>query len=389
MKKLFIITALLIPALLIGQDIKKIPRGALNNSRATSRINSTIVQSNLNVDSLAAQAIDFHTGDLYVSDDAIIGDSLAVGGHIAQVLTHSTNAYVDLITSEWTPGAAMTSGGTNGIYSIVNPILNFQNAYGLRSRVDLRDAAAGVGFNQIHAVDGLINLSEEIYSVDDNISVFGGAIHSVGITAGDVDSTGTLNMFFGVFPSNLTENFTVETNAMKTITWPNTHVDYGFNYENSGTTQAGIYLNNHASNSPAIMVNGILMKSAASKMTYGLNMDETGITGADILCQNGAKIDNIDADTLDLTETIVKVTGTLYVTGDISSGGTTSDYAITDDQPELDDFWAKTLELNKLPAFEEIDRTNLVRYINGLEETSERLLRYIIELEARITELEK
>ena len=310
-------------------------------------------------------------------------------GTITQLTpTAATSGYVDLYTGEWTPSEANTSGGTNGVYAIVNPIKNFQNAYGLRSRVDLRDAAAGVGFNQIHAVDGLINLSEEIYSVDDNISVFGGAIHSVGITAGDVDSTGTLNMFFGVFPESLTEDFTVETNAMKIITWSDTHVDYGFNYENSGTTLAGIYLNNHASNSPATMTNGILMKSAAGNMTYGVNMTDAGITTADILCQNGALIENTEADTLNLEETIVKVTGTLYVTGNISSGGTTSDYAITDYQPPLLDYWAKTQELNKLPAFENIDRTNIVRYINGLEESAERNLRYIMELEARITQLE-
>ena len=304
--------------------------------------------------------------------------------------TAAASGYVDLYTGEWTPSVA-TTGGTNGVYAIVNPIHDFTNAYGLRSRVDMRDATANdtIDFNQIHAIDALLNLSEEVYSVDDNISVFGGAIHSEGITAGNIDSTGTMNMFFGVYPASLTENFTVETNAMKIITWPGTHVDYGFNFENSGTTAAGIYLNNHASNSPATMTNGILMKSAAGNMTYGVNMDDAGITTADIICQNGALIENTKTDTLKFIETMVKVEGSFTVTGDITAtGGCCSDYAITDEQLPFDEYWAKTLELNKLPAFENIDRTNIVRYINGLEESNERLLRYVVAMEARLAILE-
>lgn len=41
MKKL-IILLLFVPILGIGQDIKKVPRGAINNSRATGRINQTV-----------------------------------------------------------------------------------------------------------------------------------------------------------------------------------------------------------------------------------------------------------------------------------------------------------------------------------------------------------
>jgi len=130
------------------------------------------------------------------------------------------------------------------------------------------------------------------------------------------------------------------------------------------------------------------MKSAAGNMTYGVNMTDAGITTADILCQNGALIENTEADTLNLEETIVKVTGTLYATGDISSGGTTSDFAITDYQMPLLDYWAKTQELNKLPAFENRDRMSHNAYLNGLEEAAERNLRYIVELEGRLKELE-
>ena len=130
---------------------------------------------------------------------------------------------------------------------------------------------------------------------------------------------------------------------------------------------------------------GIYIKSNGLDWFNGIKI--TGATN-DILLQNGATIDNTQADTLDLTETIVKVTGTLYVTGDISSGGTTSDFAITDYQMPLLDYWAKTQELNKLPAFENINRDIYRRYMNGLEESAERNLRYIVELEARLAELE-
>jgi len=295
----------------------------------------------------------------------------------------SATSYFDMINSEWTSTAANTSGGSNGIYSIINPVYNFQNAYGLRARVDMRDAADSVCLNQTHAIDGIINLSEEDYWVDDNISVFSGAIHSAGITAGDIDSIGTLNLYHGVFPSSLTENFTVETNAMKIITFAGTHCDYGFNFENSGTTTAGIYLNNHASNSPATMTYGIKIKSAAGNMVYGIDMSEAGIDSVDIILQNGALIYNDETDTLKLRETNVKVIGAFWV-----NEGSVADFAITDDMPTLSDYWAETLKEKKFPTMVNKDRSNVMQYINGLEEAAERNLRYIVAMEARLAAME-
>jgi len=295
----------------------------------------------------------------------------------------SATSYFDMINSEWTSTAANTSGGSNGIYSIINPVYNFQNAYGLRARVDMRDAADSVCLNQTHAIDGIINLSEEDYWVDDNISVFSGAIHSAGITAGDIDSIGTLNLYHGVFPSSLTENFTVETNAMKIITFAGTHCDYGFNFENSGTTTAGIYLNNHASNSPATMTAGIKMKSAAGNMSFGIDMSEAGIDSVDIAFQNGAIIYNSDSDTLTFVEDNFSFQGVLYV-----EGVAPSDFAITDDMPTLSDYWAETLKEKKFPAMVNRDRRNVTSYISGLEEAAERNLRFIVKMEARLADLE-
>jgi len=136
-------------------------------------------------------------------------------------------------------------------------------------------------------------------------------------------------------------------------------------------------------------INFSAVNISASGKEWKTGIKIADVDSIDIAFQGGATIDNEQADTLRLVETIVKVGGTLYVTGDISSGGTTSDYAITDEQLPFDEYWAKTLELNKLPAFENIDRTNIVRYINGLEESNERLLRYVVDMEARLKTLEQ
>ena len=309
--------------------------------------------------------------------------SPAFTGTITQLTpTATTSGYVDLYTGEWTPSAAST-GGTNGVYSIINPIKNVINAYGLRARVDMRDAAAAVNVNQVRGVDVCVNLNEtHTYTVDGNITGVGSSIH--GGASADIDGDGTVSLFYGVWGPTATANLTVPTNGYLVTAHAATDLDNGFVFSNSGAATAGLVLANHASNSPATMTNGILMESAASKMTYGINMTGAGITAAEILCQNGAIIQNIDADTLTLQETVVQVAGKLY----INAAQITSDYAITDYQVPLLDYWSKTQELNRLPVFEGVDRRNMTDYMTGLEETSERLLRYIVELEARITELE-
>ena len=318
-------------------------------------------------------------------NDAIIG----VNEQFSMARTTSTaSGYEDMITSEWTQGDT-TTGGTNGIYSIINPIYNIQNAYGLRARVDCRDATADtVHVNQLHAIDALINLDEtKDYGVVDNMSAIGVAIH--GGHAGGVVDEGTgggvasLNLFYGVWGPTATHNQDATTNGVVIVTHAQTDVDYGFNFTNSGASSAGLLLNNHASNSPATMTAGIEMVSAASKMTYGIDMSAAGITGAEILCQNGATIDNVDADTLTFTETNFSFLGAIFM-----EGAEVSDFAISDEQVPLLEYWAKTQELNRLPAFENANRDNINVYISGVEETAERLLRYVVELEARISELE-
>lgn len=306
---------------------------------------------------------------------------------ISQTLTHSSDDYQDVLNAEWTPGAAMTSGGTNGIYSIINPVENLSNAYGLRSRVDMRDATGGVAVNQLHGIDGLMNMSDQAYTVVDNISVFGAAAHAVGITAGQITTGdyGSLNLYYGVWGPTLTKNFTVPTSGMLIVTHASTNLDYGFNIENSGAATAGLYINNHSSNSPATMVSGVLIESAASKMTYGINMTGAGITSADVLFQNGATAHNIDADTLELTETVVQITGKFYLRGSEQH----ADFAITDEQVPVLEYAAKMREIDKLPAFEgDYDRADVGYKMKGLEETVERLLRYIVDQEERILELE-
>jgi len=233
----------------------------------------------------------------------------------ASFTSTSATGYHDMINSEWTPTTDIPAGGANGIYSIINPIFDVSNAYGLRSRVDMRDATGAVAVNQLHAVDGLMNFSDQAYSAVDNISVFGAAAHAVDITAGDITggTHSSLNLYYGVWGPSVLKNFTLPTNGMLIVTHAGTYLDYGYQIQNSGYSTAGLYIKNHASNVPASMTSGILMESKASAMTYGVNMTGAGITGADILLQEGETIDNINNGT-------VTVTGNLSVQGAFNYG---------------------------------------------------------------------
>jgi len=78
------------------------------------------------------------------------------------------------------------------------------------------------------------------------------------------------------------------------------------------------------------------------------------------------------------------------IDGDLTVGGTyPSDFAIKDKQPPLGAYWRQTKRLNRLPAFKKDERTNITKYIGGLEETCERLLRYMWDQEKRIRKLER
>jgi len=126
-----------------------------------------------------------------------------------------------------------------------------------------------------------------------------------------------------------------------------------------------------------------LLDGATSLMDLA-NLDVDSIT-----FDSAASIYNSYTDTLQITETAVSVHGALHATGAITSDGNCcADYAITDYQPPLLEYWAKTVELNRLPAFEGVDRRNLQEHIKGVEESTERLLRYIVAQETRIQELE-
>ena len=108
-----------------------------------------------------------------------------------------------------------------------------------------------------------------------------------------------------------------------------------------------------------------------------------GVDSIDIQFQNGAWIYNEDSDSLTFVEDNFAFHGNIWL-----DGAAVSDFAITDEQMPLLDYWAKTQELNRLPAFENKDRRNINTHTAGVEEAAERNLRYIVELEARIRELE-
>lgn len=132
---------------------------------------------------------------------------------------------------------------------------------------------------------------------------------------------------------------------------------------------------------------GIHIQSSGLDWYNGLH-----ITGADndILLDGGATIDNsTNSDSLIFTEVGSSFHGNLHVHGDLTYSGAHADFAITDDLMPLQDYWAKTLELNKLPAFEGVNRNNVGEKMKGNEESIEHLLRYIVKMEARISELEE
>jgi len=250
----------------------------------------TIDGSNGGVTFTNISSIDDGTATLTGGGFTGLGNITSTGLYSASRTTTTATGYEDMINTEWTPTVA-TTGGSNGIYAICNPTFDLVNAYGLRARMDLRDAAADVELNQLHAVDALINLSDTAtidYTVDDNISVYGAAIHG-GVANALMDGTGTgslggatLNLYQGMWGPTAEQDYALETNFMKFISHAATTVDYGINIETSSDMDAGILLNSHASNSPATMDVGVEMISAADKMVYGVDMSQAGITTGDI-----------------------------------------------------------------------------------------------------------
>ena len=250
------------------------------------------------------------TIDLEVTEDATFSGGMVLDdgtctvtdgtGVITQTRTTSdTTGYTNDIITEWTPSVDYeASGGSNGIYAISNAIYDLTNAYALRGRMDLRDAADTVTVNQLHAIDALINLNETVdYTVGDNIAVIGAAVH--GGTSSDVISgylggakpAATLNLFYGVWGPTAEQNLDVITNGVLIVSHEQTTVDYGYSFFNSGAATAGIYLLNHPTYEPATMTAGILMEGVTDCMSYGIDMNATSATVADIRLQDGSVID--------------------------------------------------------------------------------------------------
>ncbi len=156
--------------------------------------------------------------------------------------------------------------------------------------------------------------------------------------------------------------------------------------ERSGTASIAVGYNYHASKTDAGYTASTVLGVAANTWNYGIDFNAGTMSTGDIRFQNGAIMHNIDADTVEINETVIKAAGKFYVRG---SEEHAADYAIFDFQVPLLEYWAKTQEIGKLPAMEGRNRDEILSYISGVEETAERLLRYIVELEERITELEK
>jgi len=232
-------------------------------------------------------------------------------------VTGTTGQYEDLVLAEWTNSAADASYGSNGIYMSTNPIYDVQNVYGIRSRLDMRGATGSVAVNQLHGMDALINLNEtQDYTVTDNISVYGAAVH--GGTSGDVIAAGatggSVNMYYGMWGDTADQDLSVGTCGMYLGSQAATYMDYGTVIANSGTMINGLWLNNHASDSPASMAAGVKMTSASTKMVDGINMEDADFTGADIVLDEGETISNA-------TDGVIAISsGDLTLTDDATGG---------------------------------------------------------------------
>jgi len=232
-------------------------------------------------------------GELNVDGTLDVNGASDFSDNVVIAKTTTDDSYDDLITAEWTAGADMTAGGSNGIYAISNPAEDVQNAYALRGRMDLRDATEAVTVNQLHAIDSLINLNTTYtYTVDDNISGVSTAIHGAAAAITSVIPTATLNLYHGIWSSTATSDVDVQTNGLIFITFNNTVMDYGVQVQSSSDMDAGLYLNSHASNSGAKMDVGVEMASGASDMIYGVDMEAASFSGADIVGDNGETLDN-------------------------------------------------------------------------------------------------
>jgi len=279
-------------------------------SLATVATAEFVLQNGATIDNIETDTLDIEETVIKVDGELTVTGDVELKDTVTQSYTTTANGYTAAYQSEWTAGADMAAGGSNGIYSISNPVKDVQNAYALRGRLDLQDATEAIDVNQIRAVDALINLNETYdYDVDGNITVVGASIHGGGTNDITTSGDGSLNLFYGVWGPTTTKDFAVGTNGYLLTAHAGTYVDNGFMFSNSGASTAGLYLRNHASNSPSTMTNGILMESAAGKMTYGINMTGAGITTAEVLLQNSATIDNTEADTLAFTEKVLKFYG--------------------------------------------------------------------------------
>jgi hypothetical protein len=268
------------------------------------------IEGRLEVD----EAVDFD-GAVDIAGNLDVAGDVAIAGGVVLTRTTTTDEYANAILAEWIAGDDMAAGGSNGIYSIIDPIQDVSNAYALRGRVDLRKATASVTVNQLHGLDTLVNINEtQVYSVTDNLSGVGTSIH--GGASGDVipasgSDAGTLNLFYGAWGDTATQDFTSQTNGLLLLTHNDTVVDYGIQVQSSSNMDAGVYLNSHASDSGAKMDVGIEMTSGADDMVQGINMEAASFSGADIVLDNGESIENSTDGEVLITATDMGVTGQL------------------------------------------------------------------------------
>jgi hypothetical protein len=342
-----------------GQNVKKI--GNSINSRDRGRINDVITQSNSYYTLKANVASPTFTGTvtiptLSVSTAASL-PATSVSGVVSLDSTLTLGTFGDATQTKLSEASSNTNA-LLGVYPMINTAASAGKVF------------AGT-YNRLLLITTAQTHDASMFGAEDQLRVKGVNL-GTGVHAG--------------LWAYAEQSGTTVLSGAGTFSAINAAIESGSAFSCGATEYVtGITVDCSLNGSAAINADatfaGLYIKSNGLDWKTGIKI--TGVDSIDIEFQNGATIDNENSDTLRFTETNFSFQGAIYL-----NGASVSDFAITDYQVPLLDYWAKTQELNHLPAFESKDRRNINTYISGVEEATERNLRYIVELEARIRELE-
>ena len=226
---------------------------------------------------------------IYNSGNTVLAGDLTISGDITQAQTQSTNDYTWLQYSQWSTNADMPAGGTYGLYGKANVGHTVQNAISGKGSIKFLTLAADESINYGAGFEATLELDDVdtwTITVEDHISALNLYFDGSSKVSGS-GSYSKMNLSRAMW--NSTENFSIETNGYQIETAPSSHLDYGFNFYNSGTSTAGIWIHNNCPQGGSIDA-GVLMNS--DSFTYAMDLNGAGIATADIRGHEGEIIFN-------------------------------------------------------------------------------------------------